>query len=148
MAELKQTFTDYIKRKNLKWSRQREFIVDLFLSINRHVTTEELYQTASKNFPEIGYSTVHRTLKLLTECGLASEIHLNDRYTRFEKIRQDQHHDHLVCTECGKIIEFECEKIEKLQDKISLKKGFKITSHRLQLFGICRECRKTSKKGG
>jgi Fur family ferric uptake transcriptional regulator len=143
MLSQKQIFLNYLKKKDLKWSRQREFIVDLFLSANRHVTTEELYQTAVKEFPEIGYSTVHRTLKLLSECGLASERHFSDRYTRFERKQKDQHHDHLICTECGKIIEFECDKIEKMQANIARQKGFKVTHHRLELYGFCSRCKRT-----
>ena len=147
MAKHKEILISYLKKKNLKWSRQREFVADLFYSTPRHVTTEELYRIAQKKFPEIGYSTVHRTLKLLSECGLASEIRFNDRYTRFEKVQKDRHHDHLICTECGKILAFECEKIEKMQDQIARERNFEVTSHRMQLYGICRECKKASKKG-
>ena len=144
MTESKQIFVEYLKQKNLKWSQQREFILDLFLTTQRHVSTEELYQLAVKIFPQIGYSTVHRTLKLLSECGLASERHFGDRYTRFEKKQKGQHHDHLICTECGTIIEFESNKIEKMQENIAKQKGFKITHHRLELYGLCSHCKKTT----
>jgi len=142
MPKQKQIFIDYLNKKNLKWSRQREYIIDLFLSICRHVSTEELYFMALKKFPQIGYSTVHRTLKLLSECGLASERNFGDRYTRFESVKENQHHDHLICTECGKIIEFENKTIEKTQENIANKERFKVTHHRLELYGICRECQK------
>lgn len=145
MPGTKQIFIDYLKQKNLKWSQQREFILDLFLSTHRHITTEELYQLARKKIPQIGYSTVHRTLKLLSECGLASERHFSDRYTRFESKQKDQHHDHFICTKCGKIIEFESKKIEKMQDNLAKQKGFKVTHHRLELYGMCRTCKKSSK---
>jgi len=142
MPEPKQIFIDYLKQKNLKWSQQREVILDLFLSTHKHVTTEELYQLARSKFPQIGYTTVHRTLKLLSECGLASERHFSDRYTRFESKQKDQHHDHLICTKCGKIVEFECGEIEKMQENIARQKGFKVAHHRLELYGICRNCKK------
>ena len=142
MREAKKLFIEYLNQKNLKWSQQREVILALFLSTNKHVTTEELYQLARAKFPRIGYTTVHRTLKLLSECGLASERHFSDRYTRFESTQKDQHHDHLICIDCGKIVEFECEKIEKMQENIARQKGFKITHHRLELYGMCRNCRK------
>ena len=141
----KQLFIEYLRHKNLKWSRQREYILDLFLSTKRHVTTEELYQLALKKFPEIGYSTVHRTLKLLVECGLASERHFGDRYTRFESRIKDTHHDHLICTDCGKIIEFENKTIEKMQLTIANQEKFTVTHHRLELYGICNKCQKTAK---
>ena len=143
MLEAKKLFIEYLKQKNLKWSQQREFILDLFLSTHGHVTTEELYQLATKKIPQIGYSTVHRTLKLLCECGLASERHFSDRYTRFETTRKDQHHDHLICINCGTVIEFKCDKIEKLQEGIARQKGFKVTRHRLELYGICKSCQKS-----
>ena len=145
MPRVKQIFIDYLKQKNLKWSQQREFILDLFLSTHSHITTEELYQLARRKIPQIGYSTVHRTLKLLSECGLASERHFSDRYTRFESKQKDQHHDHFICTKCGKIIEFENKKIEKMQDSLAKQKGFKVTHHRLELYGMCRTCTKSSK---
>ncbi len=145
MSKSKQIFIEYLKQKNLKRSQQREFILDLFLATHRHVTTEELYQLAIKEFPQIGYSTVHRTLKLLSECGLASERHFGDRYTRFERKQKDQHHDHLICTKCGKIIEFESQKIEKLQNNVAKQENFKVTHHRLELYGICNKCQKTAR---
>ena len=142
MKEPKQIFIDFLKQKHLKWSNQREFIVDLFLSTNTHFTTEELYQLARKQLPQIGYATVYRTLKLLAECGLASESHFADQLTRFESTHKHQHHDHLICTKCGKIVEFDCEEIEKMQENIARQKGFKVTDHRLELYGMCRSCRK------
>jgi Fur family ferric uptake transcriptional regulator len=141
MKEPKQIFIDYIKEKNLKWSNQREFIVDLFLSTTTHSTTEELYQLARKQFPQIGYATVYRTLKLLSECGLASDSHFADHVTRFESTHKNQHHDHLICTTCGKIVEFKCEEIEKMQENIARQKRFKVTHHRLELYGICKNCK-------
>jgi len=99
---------------------------------------------ALRKFPQKGYSTVHRTLKLLTECGLASERHFSDRYTRFENRHKNQHHDHLICTECGTIIEFESQKIEKLQNNVAKQENFKVTHHRLELYGTFTTCQKTA----
>ncbi len=141
----KQIFINFLKLKSLKWSRQREYILDLFFSNSSHVTTEELYRLALKKFPQIGYSTVHRTLKLLAECGLASERHFGDRYTRFESRFKNHHHDHLICTECGTIIEFESQKIEKMQENVAKQENFKVTHHRLEIYGICNKCQKKAK---
>jgi Fur family ferric uptake transcriptional regulator len=143
MPNAKERFVNYLKQKNLKWSRQREFIVYLFLSTPQHVTTEELYEQARGKLPQIGYSTVHRTLKLLSECGLATESQFGGRYTRFENVLKGQHHDHLICTKCGRIAEFECEKIEKMQESMARQKGFMVTHHKLELYGICRDCKKS-----
>lgn len=147
MHNKKQKLAEFIKKKNLKWSKQRECIVDLFMSTDTHVTTEQLYQEAIKHFPQIGYTTVHRTLKMLTECGLAKEIKFNDPYTRFEKAVEKSHHDHLICTACGSIIEFKCEEIENQQIKVAQHHEFTITRHSLQLYGICSKCNELQKKG-
>jgi Fur family ferric uptake transcriptional regulator len=144
MLETKSLFIQYLKQKNLKWSKQRESVVDLFLSAQRHISTEELYQLVIKQFPQIGYSTVHRTLKLLSECGLVSERKFGDRYTRFELKHKDQHHDHFICIKCGNIVEFECKEIEKMQEALAKERGFKVTHHKLELYGLCRNCKKTS----
>jgi Fur family ferric uptake transcriptional regulator len=146
MPDPREIFLHYIKQKNLKWSRQREIILQQFISTHKHVTTEELYQSVRKKYSDIGYATVHRTLKLLAECGLASEAHFSDRYTRFESKQEDGHHDHLICTQCGRIVEFECEKIEKMQESIARQKGFKVVHHKLELYGVCKQCRTSSKK--
>jgi Fur family ferric uptake transcriptional regulator len=144
MLETKSLFIEYLKQKNLKWSKQREFIVDHFLSTHRHISTEELYRLVINKSPQIGYSTVHRTLKLLSECGLVSERKFGDRYTRYELKQKDQHHDHFICTKCGNIVEFECKEIEKMQEALAKERGFKVTHHKLELYGLCRNCKKTS----
>ena len=144
MLDTKSLFIEYLKQKNLKWSKQRESVVDLFLSNHHHISTEELYQLVIKKFPQIGYSTVHRTLKLLSECGLVSERKFGDRYTRFELKHKDQHHDHFICTKCRKVVEFECKEIEKMQEALAKERGFKVTYHKLELYGLCKNCKNTS----
>ncbi len=89
---------------------------------------------------------MYRTLKILTECGMAGEVRLRDGVSMFEPNFQRSHHDHLVCTSCGKTVEFYNETIERLQDDIAKKKGFVVTNHRMNLFGLCRKCRQ--KKSG
>ena len=90
--------------------------------------------------PRIGYATVYRTLKLLKECGLAYERHFGDGVSRYEVAWDDEHHDHLICIDCGKIVEFEDEGIEKLQHDVAAKHGFTLVRHRLELYGMCPDC--------
>jgi Fur family ferric uptake transcriptional regulator len=92
-----------------------------------------------RKYPGIGYTTVYRTMKLLCEAGLASERHFDDAVTRFEI--QHEHHDHLVCLRCGKIVEFECAMIESAQDRIVQEYGFRLLRHRHELYGHCPSCR-------
>jgi Fur family ferric uptake transcriptional regulator len=90
---------------------------------------------------------VYRTLKLLTESGVAQEHHFGDGHTRFELADSEAHHDHLICVECGKITEFEEPAVEQLQERIASRHGFEIRAHKHELYGICSECqRKRTKK--
>lgn len=143
MAQTRQTFREYLQRKGLKSTRQREIILDEFLKAGSHLSTEDLYLRLRKKHPTIGYATVYRTLKLFAECGIASECHFSNRETRYEASTGHEHHDHLICTECGAIIEFEDPRIEELQEKVAKEHGFRISNHRLELFGLCAECAST-----
>jgi len=138
----KNIFHDYIVRQGMKSTQQREIILDYFLSSNKHLSIEELYRKVRAKHPNIGYATVCRTLKLFAGSGIAREIHIGDGQARYEHIAVGEHHDHLVCTRCGKIAEFENETIESLQEKIADSYGFIIENHKLELYGLCKECRR------
>ncbi len=133
-------FNEYVRRKGLKNTNQRMIILKAFLQSKSHYSTEDLYQKLRKDHPRIGYATVHRTLKLLAESGVALELDFGDGQTRFEPLNVDQHHDHLVCTECGLIIEFSEPEIEKLQEQVAARYNFKIERHRHELYGLCSRC--------
>jgi Fur family ferric uptake transcriptional regulator len=137
----KKAFREFISRKGLKSTRQRDIILDSFLSSDRHISIEELYLKLRAKNPNIGYATVYRTLKLFAESGIAREIQFGDGQTRYEHAAEGEHHDHLVCTRCGKIIEFENETIELLQQEVAKNHGFMINNHKLELYGFCEKCR-------
>ncbi|NOY13869.1 MAG: transcriptional repressor [Deltaproteobacteria bacterium] len=139
MDQVKQ-FNDYLNRKGLKTTSQRMIILETFLESDSHYSTEDLYLKLRAEYPKIGYATVHRTLKLFAECGIAAERNFGDGQTRFEPIDAEGHHDHLVCTECGLIIEFEEPQIEELQKTAAAAHKFTIESHRLELYGRCAAC--------
>ena len=136
----KQIFRDYLLTQGLKSTSQREIILDEFLRSDEHPSTEDLYLRVRKKNPQVGYATVHRTLKLFAECGITSVRNFGDGSTRYESVSEDEHHDHLVCSECGLIIEFEDDQIEKLQEKVAKKHKFKVIDHRLELYGLCEKC--------
>ena len=136
----KQIFRDYLLAQGLKSTSQREIILDEFLRSGEHPSTEELYLRVRKKNPAVGYATVHRTLKLFAECGIASVRNFGDGSTRYESSNEDEHHDHLVCSQCGLIIEFEDDQIEKLQEKVARQHRFKVLDHRLELYGLCEKC--------
>jgi Fur family ferric uptake transcriptional regulator len=138
----KNKFCQFIAKKGLKTTRQRDIILDSFLSAERHISIEELYLKLRSEHPGIGYATVYRTLKLFAESGIAREMQFGDGQTRYEHSDEGEHHDHLVCTRCKTIIEFENETIEKLQQEIAGAHGFHIENHKLELYGVCAQCRK------
>jgi Fur family ferric uptake transcriptional regulator len=128
----------YLDEHSLKHTRQREVILDAFLAAHGHITSEELYQRVRDAAPSIGFTTVYRTMKLLCEAGLAQERHFDDGVTRYEITHE--HHDHLVCLRCGRIIEFECRMIEATQERIAAEYNFRLLRHRHELYGHCERC--------
>ena len=105
------------------------------------VSAEQLYAQVRKRYPRIGYSTVYRTLKLLVGAGLGSESKFGADEALFEPMVKGEHHDHLVCMSCGKIVEFENPKIEELQNGVARTNDFEIRMHRLVVYGYCSKCR-------
>jgi Fur family ferric uptake transcriptional regulator len=132
---------EYISENNLKITKQRRTVLKIFLECKNHLTAEELYNIVLKTEPKIGLATVYRTLALLTKSGLALEMDFGDGQKRYESSYKSVHHDHMVCTECGKILEFNHPLIEKYQEEVAMEKNFKITSHKLDLFGLCQDCK-------
>ena len=135
----------FLKSRGLRQSSQRDRVAETFLSQKGHISAEELLSQVRIKDRRVGLATIYRTLKLLTECGLAVERKFNRQVSTFEPSRLGQHHDHLVCLGCGKIMEFENKNIETLQEDVAREHGFFITHHILELYGYCLEC---SKKQG
>ena len=140
-SEEKRVFRDFVTERGLKSTRQRDIILDFFLSSPRHMSIEELYRKIRDRHSTIGYATVCRTLKLFVQSGIAHEIHFRDGQTRYEHVAVGEHHDHLVCEGCGMIAEFENKTTEKLQKSVAESHGFLINSHKLELYGLCSNCR-------
>jgi Fur family transcriptional regulator, ferric uptake regulator len=137
--EEKEAFAAYLVKNRLKRSDQREVILDAFLKSERHLSVDDLLHIVQKRRPDIGRTTVYRTLKLLAAAGLASELTL-DGQTRFELDYGRAHHDHFFCKSCGEISEFSSPEIERIQEEIAAGIGFVIDGHRHHIFGFCRRC--------
>jgi Fur family ferric uptake transcriptional regulator len=137
LEEFKGRWARYLRRQRLKTTQQREQIVDEFLRSTGHISVDDLLARVRRDHPNIGYATVYRTLKLLTDCGLAQPRQFGDGQTRYE-VADESHHDHLICVQCGLILEFENAEIEKLQDEMAARLGgFKVVRHKLELYGLC-----------
>jgi len=142
----KQEALDILKEKvkadGLRNTPQRDIVAETFFSVPGHITADDLLDIVRKRSPEIGSATVHRTLKLLCRYGLAEEMKIGVEKARYEAKLGRPHHDHLICVNCGAIIEVHDERIEELQNKMAEKNGFKPLSHRLEIFGLCKNCRR------
>jgi Fur family ferric uptake transcriptional regulator len=143
-TERKKALKEYISKECLKSTKQRNIIFDEFFSYaGHHVTVEELYEKVKKHYPRIGYATIYRTLKLFKKCGLAFERNFGDGRTRYELVKfEGEHHDHLICIGCGKIAEFENQRIEHYSKEVARLNDFEVTNHKLELYGYCSSCRK------
>ncbi|NJD68042.1 MAG: transcriptional repressor [candidate division NC10 bacterium] len=133
-------FQQYLHRAGLKATRQRELIARAFFATAAHVSAEGLYRRVAGRHPRSGLVTVYRTLKLLKGAGLAHERQFGDGRALFEHASSERHHDHIICTECGKITEFANVEIEALQEQVVRRLGFHIQYHKLELYGLCRDC--------
>ncbi len=130
-------FKDYLTAEGLKFTRQRRAIAEVFFDSEAHLSLPELLEMAQERQPSIGYATVYRTMKLLTECGLASEHKFGEANVRYESTHEGEHHDHIICNQCGKIVEYEDERIEELQEELAKALGFEVSSHRHEIYGDC-----------
>ncbi|MDQ2976231.1 MAG: transcriptional repressor [Acidobacteriota bacterium] len=148
MTEEQEVFLQHIQRKGLKRTSQRDLILDMFLRTEEHLSSEDLYRLVQEVDPSIGQTTVYRTLKLLTEAGLAREVRFGDGITHYEHNYKHQHHDHMICSECGRIIEFFSAELEAIQDAMAAKHRFQVTQHLLRIIGVCAECRRAMKDAG
>src|SRR3990172_578879 len=146
MTEEQEVFLKHIQQKGLKRTSQRDLILEVFLRTERHLSSEDLYRLVQKKDPTIGQTTVYRTLKLLSEAGLAREVRFGDGRTHYEHQYKHQHHDHMICSDCGKIIEFSSAELDAIQDAMAAKHRFEVTEHLLRIIGLCAECRRAQRE--
>ena len=133
-------FRSYLKSKGLKFTPERKAILKKIFSLHEHFDVEKLYEKLDKR---ISRATIYRTLSLLVKSKLVEELFRCQDKVSYERIFGHKHHDHMLCINCGKIIEFREEKIEKLQEAVCKKYGFTSVEHKLSIRGYCRECSKS-----
>lgn len=148
ITEEQEVFLQHLQQQGLKRTAQRALILDIFLRTEAHLSSEDLYRLVREEDPTVGQTTVYRTLKLLSEAGLAREVRFGDNRTHYEHNYKHQHHDHMICSRCGRIIEFFSAELEGIQDAMAAKHKFQITQHLLRIIGICAECRRAMKDAG
>jgi Fur family transcriptional regulator, ferric uptake regulator len=136
----------HLAQRGLKSTRQRSTIVGTFFAHPGHLSVDELLRKVRVKNPRVSAATVYRTMKLLGECGLAQARQFGDGQTRWEVAADRHHHDHLICTSCGAIVEFENDQIENLQDLVARHHGFTVTHHKMELYGLCRDCQRSQRQ--
>ncbi|MDD4732078.1 MAG: Fur family transcriptional regulator [Desulfovibrio sp.] len=146
MKSAREVFLQFLQRQGMTMTPQRATIVEVFLHEEGHFSPEQLYMAVNKADPAIGQATVYRTLKLLTDSGLAATLDMGDGATLYEHGYGHAHHDHLICVRCGGKTEIVDHVIEERQERIAEKHGFELTRHSMLLYGVCPRCR--GKRGG
>lgn len=135
----------HVQRHGLKSSSRRDLILETLATIGRHVTAEELLRAVRIRDPRVGAATVYRTLRVLQDSGIVTERHFEGGATQFELVGES-HHDHLICTNCKTIVEFEDAAIEREQERVAREHGFELLDHRHELYGLCPRCRRKSRR--
>ncbi|MEK7676929.1 MAG: transcriptional repressor [Verrucomicrobiota bacterium] len=139
----KQRFMEFLAGKNLRITSQRQAIIDTVFSTDQHFTAEQLLAWSRDRDKSVSRATVYRTLPLLTESGLVREMDFGKDYKFYDPNYADHpNHSHIICQDCEKIVEFDSDKIEKLENEISHQLGFSVQSQRLQITGSCEELKK------
>lgn len=136
VSDMIQQFRGFLADEGLKYTRQRRAIAEAVFSSDAHLTLADIHERAKVAQPSVGFATVYRTMKLLADAGLATQHRFDDGQSRFERA-DDDHHDHIICSRCGKIVEFESEEIERRQDRIARDLGFKVVAHKHEIYGEC-----------
>lgn len=128
-----------LSRKGYRMTPQRIMILEAIEGASGHISAEEIYQDIKRRYPGLNISTVYRTLELLKETGLVTETDMGDGRVRFHSIGHEHHH-HLVCSKCGKVIDLGEETLSPLTNVLSEKYGFRADLKHLAIFGHCKGC--------
>lgn len=146
MAVDREEFQKLLKDNGLKVTRQRMMVLEAIASCpEEHLTAEEIFELVKVDCPEIGLATIYRTIQLLNELHLIDRISFDDGFARYEigsaQSRELKHrHHHLICKNCGRVISFQDDLLEELEEKIAQTTGFFVVDHEVKLYGFCAEC--------
>ncbi|MFZ5515990.1 MAG: Fur family transcriptional regulator [Candidatus Zhuqueibacterota bacterium] len=143
VISLRDQYRNHIRANNLKSSKRRDLIFEYIMNMSEHFTIDSLYSAMFRTSPDIGIATVYRTIRLLVDCGILLEHSFGEKKGYYEVNRvQSRSHGHLICRMCGKISEFQNDDIVEFQKAISAQQDFKTDFFRLEIYGICHDCRK------
>lgn len=146
MIAVKKRFRKYLKSQGLRYTPEREAILETIFSTSDHIEADDLVFALRQKNKRISHATVYRTLEHLVKCGLVTKVTFGENHTHYEHTFGHIHHDHLVCLNCGTVSEFNSPSLEKLQEDICQQQNFKADHHSLQIFGLCKHCQEKAKK--
>ena len=131
-----------LRKYGYKITPQRRTILDAIIDINEHLTPVAIYDRVSREYPGIGLVTIYRTIEILTRLGLICEMHAGGNCRSYLMRRPSEHHHHLICSDCGKVVDFTDCDLGELERRLSREADFKINGHLLEFVGQCRNCRR------
>jgi Fur family transcriptional regulator, ferric uptake regulator len=141
-------FREYLRERRLKYTAERRLLLGAVMRNNEHFEAEQLLLDMRQAARHVGKATVYRTLKLLVDCGIVREVHFSNKQVHYEHAYGQDAHDHMVCTRCGRIIEFEASDVVRLRSALSARHAFHAMSHRFQIRGLCEACLKSYPAAG
>jgi len=141
MSPSHRLFRRYLREQGLPVTHQREAVADLVFSHAEHLSVEEIEARLREGGDRIGKATIYRTLDLLVRSRLVVEHDFGEGFKRYEhRLSQDPFHEHLICLECGRVIEFESWEVQEVRARVTQHHGFKAIRHKLEIYGLCRQC--------
>ncbi len=139
-AQEKEQFAKLLRKEHVEDFEDRFEVLEAFLSTEQHVTVDELAEVLRRNGSAFETEFVRDTLKLLSRLGFARQNRFDNGVVRYEHHHLGQHHDHMICTKCGRILEFKEDRLEALQMDVAAAHGFHMLQHKMEIYGICAEC--------
>ena len=140
LQEALEIFRRYLRDRSLPVTSQREQVAQILFAADRHLSVEDVEGLLRKRGLHVGKATIYRTLDLLAQSGMVQERDFGEGFRRYERVPGHPHHEHLICLRCGTVVEFSNDRLEKLKELIAAEYGFQHRHHRLEIYGVCREC--------
>jgi Fur family ferric uptake transcriptional regulator len=135
-------FSRYLREQGLPITQQREAVAQVVFSSTGHLSVEEIEQRLRQGEERIGKATIYRTLDLLVKSKLVEEHDFGEGFKRYEhRLSRQPVHEHLICIECGTVLEFRSDEVARIEQRVLSDHGFEPTRHRLEIYGLCRDCR-------
>ncbi len=141
--EIRTAFRSFCSDRGIRYTSARQAVLDAVLALHEHFEVEQILYLLRERGSRVGKATVYRTLPLLVDCGILKQVRFDVKHVHYEHDFGQGPHDHMVCENCGRIVEFSSEEVIKLRLKIGHQHEFHVSGHRLQLTGLCSECHKS-----